>query len=175
MQVRWLWFWMLLLSSCLASAVSAEEVLKAKVFKADKGKLAFEHEGKKRALSFGIGLKYYDKEGKELDPLQGAGIFAQGNIVNLTTVKDDTSPEPRIVAIHLVEGMILEVKPMEKVDLRPDPNFKGSIMDSDWPADWFAYYGTAKVGDFTETKGFGRARREVLAEACVVVQQNRKL
>lgn len=93
MHARWLWFWMLLLSFCLASVVSADEVLKAKVFKADKGKLAFEHEGKKRALSFGIGLKYYDKEGKELDPLQGAGIFAQGNIVNLTTVKDDTSPD----------------------------------------------------------------------------------
>lgn len=146
----------------LACGLRAEEITGAKIFKADKGRLAFEHEGKKRAFSFGLGLKYFDKEGAELDLLKGSGILAPGNIVTLTTEKDDTSPEPTIRAIRLVEGTIVEAKPMATVDLRPDPNFKGSVMDSNWPTDWFAYYGTAKVGDFAEISGFGRARREVL-------------
>lgn len=146
----------------LAFGLRAEEITGAKIFKADKGRLAFEHEGKKRVLSFGLGLKYFDKEGAELDLLKGSGILAPGNIVTLTTEKDDTSPEPTIRAIRLVEGTIVEAKPMAKVDLHPDPNFKGTVMDSDWPKTWFAYYGNAKVGDFAEIKGFGRARREVL-------------
>ena len=149
-------------AALFAFGLRADEIEGAKIFKADKGRLAFEHEGKKRVLAFGLGLKYFDKEGAELDLLKGSGILAPGNIVNLTTEKDDTSPEPTIRAIRLVEGTIVEMKPMKEVDLRPDPNFKGEVMDSDWPKSWFAYYGTAKVGDFTEIKGFGRARREVL-------------
>jgi len=108
----------------------ADEIAGAKIFKADKGRLAFEHEGKKRVLTFGLGLNYFDKEGAELDLLKGSGILAPGNIVTLTTEKDDTSPEPTIRAIRLVEGTIVEVKPMKEVDLQPDPNYTGSIVDS---------------------------------------------
>lgn len=149
-------------AALFAFGLRADEIEGAKIFKADKGRLAFEHEGKKRVLAFGLGLKYFDKEGAELDLLKGSGILAPGNIVNLTTEKDDTSPEPTIRAIRLVEGTIVEMKPMKEVDLLPDPNYTGSIMDSNWPTDWFPYYGTAKKGDFAEISGFGRARREVL-------------
>jgi hypothetical protein len=146
----------------LSAALQAEEIAAAKIVSMEKGKVTFTAGSKEQTLTIGRGLKFFDTTGKELSLEEGLGILQAGNVVNLVTAKDDTSPQPRIVSVVLVSGSIAQ--PMiEQVDLRPDPKFPGDIEVSSLPDAWLAYFPTAKVGDFAEYKGFGRVRHEVLA------------
>ncbi|WP_157368572.1 hypothetical protein [Zavarzinella formosa] len=52
----------------------------------------------------------------------------------------------------------------DKSLLRPDPNWKGMLIEFLYPKEWLAYYPTAKVGDFVVYSGkFGDKREEVVA------------
>jgi hypothetical protein len=58
--------------------------------------------------------------------------------------------------------------------LRPAPDWKGTPSELNFPADWLAYFPTAKVGDFVEDADkFGRRRNEVVevaADALIVAR-----
>jgi hypothetical protein len=62
----------------------------------------------------------------------------------------------------------------DKPDLRPATDWKGTPAELGFPADWLAYFPTAKVGDFVEDADkFGRRRNEVVevaADALVVAR-----
>jgi hypothetical protein len=146
-----------------AAASLADDIPAAKIVSMVKGKVTFEADGKEQTLSIGLGLKFFDKEGKELPLDQGIGMLQAGNVVKLTTSKDDTSPQPRIRSVTLVSGTIPTANAAPMVDLKPDPNFKEKVGSTSPPNEWLDYFPTAKVGDFAEYKGFGRVRHEVIA------------
>ena len=142
--------------------VSSAEYPGAVIARGYPERLAFHYEGKAQVLPFGIGLKFYDTEGKELDLLEGAGILSRGNKVTIVTAEDEASKE-QVVSVRLIEGTIAKPALESGVDLKPDPNFKDEVQTATLPEEWLAYFPTAKVGDYAQYKGFGRYRLEVLA------------
>lgn len=138
-----------------AAGARGDEYAGAKLVQVSAGRIVFEHDGKRKALPVGVQFKLFDDQGEEQDPVTGVGRFLQpGNVVDIKAEAERRSRTPRIVEIRFVSGKVAELPmPPEKVDLRPDPKYGGSVIDSGGytrDARWQAYIPQAKVGDFVE-------------------------
>jgi hypothetical protein len=163
MQSRRLGFVAITLAALAASA-SAAEYRDATVVGVRQGKLGFRHEGKLKAMTISGSLKVVDDAGQELDAVKGLGLLLAGNVVHVTTAKDEACGGEQVVAVTFVSGKTAEVGPSENKEdlLLPAAEWKGEVPEFGMPKEYLAYFPTAKAGDFVLRQGSGRARLQVM-------------
>jgi len=139
----------------LAIPTLAEDYQGVKIVSVGKGQMVFEDkDGKPTNLYFSPALKIIDDKGEQQDPITGVRFLAKDNVIDIKTMVDKKQKREFVVEIKFVSGKVAELpKTGAKVDLKPDPNFKGkpTEIQSGDPV-WNAYIKAAKVGDFTEYK-----------------------
>jgi hypothetical protein len=134
----------------------AEDYPGAKIVDVGKGQIVFEDkDGKKQNFYFSPTMKMLDDKGAEQDKITGLRFLLKDNIVDVKTTVDKKKRQEFISEIKFVSGKVAELpKTGSKINLRPDPNFKGMVTEiRNADPVWQAYIGTAKVGDFKEYKG----------------------
>ena len=157
----------------LAAPALASEYPNAKVLDVDKAgsKVQLEIEGKPQWFKLNK-ARFFNEQGKSISHKSGMGLLASAATLTVSAEPDPHDTDLQIATeVHytgekrdnVAKGNTAKTRPahatgkhpkdpepLERLDLHPDPNYKGPVADVAVPSDLMRWFPTARVGDFTE-------------------------